>query len=74
MVTCDQKEKVLSSPNVLLWIFLEIIYLIWRYAELNRLFVGSSLIPLNIKLEQDDRTVCCNHKIVHMAVFVNKRH
>ena len=26
--------------------------------------MGSSLIPLNIELEQDDRTVCCNHKIV----------
>ena len=26
--------------------------------------VGSSLIPLNIKLEQDDLTVCFNHKIV----------
>ena len=44
--------------------FLEIRYLIWRYAELNRLLVGSSLIPLNIELEQDDHTVCCNHKIV----------
>ena len=64
MVTCDQQEKVLSNQNVLLWIFLEIRYLIWRYAELNRLLVGSSLIPLNIELEQDDRTVCCNHKIV----------
>ena len=64
MVTCDQQEKVLSSQNVLLWIFLEIRYLIWRYAELNCLLVGSSLIPLNIELKQGDRTVCCNHKIV----------
>ena len=64
MMTCDQQENVLSSQNVLLWIFPEIRYLIWRYAELNRLIVGSSLIPLNIKLEQDDLTVCCNHKIV----------
>ena len=64
MVTCDQQEKVLSSQNILLWIFLEIQYLIWRYAELNRSLVGSSLIPLSIELEQDNRTVCCNHKIV----------
>ena len=64
MVTCDQQDKVLSSQTVLLWIFLEIRYQIWRYAELNRFFVCSGLIPLNIKLKQDDRTVCCNHKIV----------
>ena len=64
MVTCDQQEKVLSSQNVLLWIFLQIINSIWRYAELNRLLVGSSLIPLNNELEQDDRTVCCNNKIL----------
>ena len=64
MVICDQQEKDLSSQNVLLWIFLEKRYQIWKYAELNRLLVGSGLIPLNIKLDQDDRTVCCNHKIV----------
>ena len=58
------RKKVLSSQNVLLWYFWEKIYLIWRYADLNRLLVGSSLIPLNIKLKQDNRTVCCNHKIV----------
>ena len=49
MVTCDQQEKVLSSPKVLLWILLQIRNLIWRYAELNLLLVGSGLIPLNIK-------------------------
>ena len=65
MVNWDKQEKVLSSQNVLLWIFLEIRYLIWRYAESNHLLVGSILIPLNIKLKQDDHTVCCNHKIVH---------
>ena len=64
MVTCYRQEKVLSSQNVLLWIFLEIRYLIWSYAELNRLLVGFSLIPLNIKLKQDDRTVYCNHNSV----------
>ena len=64
MVTCDQQKKVLSSQIVLLWIFLEIKYLIWRYAELNRLLLGSSLITLNIELKQDHRTVCCNYKIV----------
>ena len=37
MVTCDQQEKVSFSQNVLLWIFLQIRYLIWKYAELNRL-------------------------------------
>ena len=62
MGTCDQQEKVSSSQNVLLWIFLEIRYLIWRYAELNRLLVGSDPIPWNIELKQDDRTVCYNHK------------
>ena len=64
MVTCDQQEKVFYSQNVFLWIFLQIRYLIWRYAESNRLLVGSSFIPLNIEQEQDDRTVCGNHKIV----------
>ena len=64
MVTCDEKIKVLSSQNVLLWIFLEIRYLIWRYAELNRLLVGSGQIPLNIELKQDDYTVCCIHSVV----------
>ena len=64
MVTCDQQEKVLSSQNELLLFFLEITYLIWRYAELNRLSVGFGLITLNIELQQDDRTVCCPHKIV----------
>ena len=61
IVTCDQQEKVLSSQNLLLWI-LQIRYLIWMYAELNRLLVGSGLVPLNIELQQDDRTVCCSHK------------
>ena len=64
MVTCDQQEKVSSSEKVLLWIFLPIRNLIWRYAELIRLSVGSGLIPLNIKIQQDNRTVCCAHKIV----------
>ena len=31
------------------------------YADLNRLLVGSGLIPINIKLQQDNRTVCCGH-------------
>ena len=59
MVTFDQQEKVLSSQKVLLWIFLQISNLIYRYADLNHLLVGSGLIPLNIELQQDDRTVCC---------------
>ena len=64
MVTCDQQEKGLSSQKVLLWIFLQIRNLIWRYAVLNRLLVGSGLISLNIRLQQDDRTVCCGHNTV----------
>ena len=64
MVTCDEKIKVLFSQNVLLWIFLEIRYVIWRYTELNPLLVGSGQIPLNIKLKQDDYTVCCIHSVV----------
>ena len=64
MVTCDLQEKVLSSQKVLLWIFLSIRNLIWRYAELNHLLVGSGLIPLNIELQQEDRTVCCGHNSV----------
>ena len=63
-MTCDKQEKVLSSQNVLLWIFLQIRYFIWRYAKLNRLLVGSGLIPLNIELQQDDRIVCCGHTSV----------
>ena len=58
------KKKVCIVKMYYCEFFLEIRYLIWRYAELNRLLVGSSLIPLNIELKQDDRTVCCNHKIV----------
>ena len=64
MVTCDWQEKVLSSQGVLLWIFLQIRNLIWRYAELNRLLVGSGLIPLNIELQQYDGTVWCGHNTV----------
>ena len=64
MVTCDQQEKVFSSQKVLLWIVQEIRNLLWRYAELNRLLVGTGQIPLNIELQQDDRTVCCSHKVV----------
>ena len=64
IVTCDETIKVLSSQNVLLWIFLEIRYLIWRYAKLNRLLVGSGQNPLNIELKQDDYTVCCIHSVV----------
>ena len=64
VVTCDRQKKVLSSQNVLPRIFLEIRYLIWRYAHLNRLLGGSSLIQLNIEPEHDNRTVCCNHKTV----------
>ena len=56
--------KVLSSQKVLLWMFPEIRNLFWRYAELNRLLVGTGQIPLNIELQQDKRTVCCSHKIV----------
>ena len=67
MVTCDEKIKVSSSQNVLLWIFLEIRYLIWRYAELNRLLVGVGQIPLNIELKQDDYTVCCIHSVVSLS-------
>ena len=50
MVTCD--------------FFLQLRNLFLSYAELNRLWVGWRLIPLNIKLQQDDRTVCCGDKIV----------
>ena len=64
MVTCNQQEKVSSSQKVLLLIFLEKRKLFWRYAEINRLLVGTGQIPLNIELQQDDRTVCCSHKIV----------
>ena len=41
MVTCDQQEKVSSSQKVLLWIFPEIRIVFLRYAELNRLLVGT---------------------------------
>ena len=64
MVTCDQQEQVLSSKKVLLWIFLEKRNLFLRYAELNPLLLGTGPILLNIELQQDDRTVCCAHKIV----------
>ena len=64
MVTCDEQEKVSSSQKALLWIFLEKRNLFLRYAELNRLLVGTGLILLNIELQQDDHNVCFAHKIV----------
>ena len=64
MVTCDQQGKVSSSQKVLLWIYLQIQNFIWRYAELNRLLMAPGLIPLNIELQQEDRTVCCGHNAV----------
>ena len=70
MVTCDQQEQVLFSQKVLLWIFLEIRYLIWRYAGLNRLLVGSGLNPLTTELQQDDRTVCCGHTDVWTFMYL----
>ena len=69
MVTCDQQEKVSYSQKVLLGIFLQIKIFFWRYAELNRLLVGCGLIPLNTKLQQDDRSVCCGHKIVRLEAY-----
>ena len=50
MVTCDQQENFLQITNSF-----------WRYAELNRLLVGSSEIPIIWELQQDDLTVCCSH-------------
>ena len=70
MVTCDQQEQVLYSQKVLLWFFLQIRNLIWRYAELNCLLVGSGLLPLNIKLQQGDRNVCCGHITVTFSYLV----
>ena len=52
MVTCDQQEKFCLVKMYYSEFFLPIRYLIWRYAELNRLLVGSSLIPLNTELTQ----------------------
>ena len=72
MVTCDQQKKVLSSQKVVLWIFLQIRNFIWRYAELNRLLVGSDLISLNIELQQDDRTACCRHNAVGVKAILKK--
>ena len=63
MVTCDELEKVSSSQNVLPLFFQKKKKL--SYGELNRLLVGSGQIPLNIELQQDDRTVCCSHTVVH---------
>ena len=62
MVTCDQQEKVSSSQKVILWIFLEKGYLFWKYAELNRLLVGSGLIPLNMELQQPSTDVNLSHQ------------
>ena len=32
--------------------------------------MGSGLIPLNIELQQDNRTVCCSHKDVEGVTTV----
>ena len=69
MGTCDRQEKVSSSPKVLLGNCLQIRNLFWRYTELNRLWVGSSEIPILWELHQDDRTVCCGHTIVDSYVM-----
>ena len=60
-MTCDQQEKVAFSPKVSLENFLQITNEFWRCAELNRLLVGSSEIPILLELQQDDLTVCCSH-------------
>ena len=35
--------------------------------------MGFSIISLNIELKQDDRTVCCNHKIVCNSSKISKQ-
>ena len=51
MVTYDQQVKVADSPKVSLKKILEITNSFWRYAELNRLLVGSSEIPFLWQLQ-----------------------
>ena len=46
METCGQQEKVESNPQVLLEIFLQIQNFFWRYAKLNRFWVGWTKIPI----------------------------
>ena len=46
MVTCDQQEKVSYSQKVSLGNFLQITNELRRYAEINRLLLGSSEIPI----------------------------
>ena len=38
-----------------------------------KLEMNSGLIPLNIKLPQDDRTVCCGHNTVPMIPVANAK-
>ena len=69
MVTCDQKEKVASSPKVLLGIFLQIQNKFCRYAKLNRLWVDWSKFPFyELASRSWARAVkanCCEHDLFH---------
>ena len=59
MVTCDEKIKVLSSQNVLLWIFCKNKILNLKVCWIKSFISGLGQIPLNIKLKQDDYTQHC---------------
>ena len=73
MMTCYQQEKVSSSPKVLLWIFLEIRYLIWSILTHGCLKVhGGMLIILCIFVDPlKPRINCLAFRECLIVLFLN---
>ena len=60
--TCGQEGKVASSPQVLLGIFFTNTTFFWRYAELNRFWVGWTKFPLYELGQQERGQDCIRYK------------
>ena len=62
METCGRQEKVASGCQVLLGIFIQIHNLFWRYAELNRFWVGWTKFPFYELGQQERGQGCIRYK------------
>ena len=62
METFGQQDKVASSPQAFLWIFLQIQNKFWRYAELNRFWVGWTKFPFYELGQQEWGQGCIRYK------------
>ena len=63
-MTCDQQEKVFVSSKGIIVNFSTNKKFYWTVCWIKPFISGFGLIPLNIVLQQDDRTVCCGHNTV----------